>query len=162
MPVDTPPPVPHNHDTHIAENACMLLAAMPITSPLRRNLIDWLSCGMTTREAAGALGISCTTVWRSRHDDLDWLTTMTARPGLHRNRIECEDHAFLMDLVDELIPYASGRLYREQTMITRKFYKIYMQRCDKAGQIPLSLSFISTQGTLFAATVMQSLTMLQC
>ena len=82
---------------------------------------------------------------------------MSAWPGLHRNRIECEDHDFLMDLVDELIPYTSGRLYREQKMTTRKFYKIYMQRCEEAGQIPLSLSFISTQGTVFTATTTPSL-----
>ena len=85
MPTALPPPLSRNHDAQIAENARQLLEAMPPTSPLRRNLVEWLGQGMSTRDAAQALGVSRTMVWRARHDEVDWLVTMTVHPSMHQD-----------------------------------------------------------------------------
>ena len=83
MPTALPPPPPHNHDAQIAENAWQLLEAMPPTSPLWQNLVEWLSQGMSTQDAAQALGVSQTMVWRAQHDEVDWLVTMTVHLCMH-------------------------------------------------------------------------------
>ena len=147
MPEAPPPPPLRSHDAQIAENAWQLLEAMPPTSPLRRNIVEWLSREMSTWDAAKALGVSHTLVWRARNNEVDWLVTMTIHPGLHRDRVDQEDVDFFMSVLDNVAPYASGRLYREQTVTNCRLYEIYLEECNTEGQQPLSLTFIQTQGT---------------
>ena len=146
MPEATTPPPPRKCNAQIAENARQLLEAMPPTSPLRQNLVEWLSQEMSTWDAARILGVSHTMVWRARHDEVDWLVTKTAHPCMHRDRVDQEDVDFFLQVLDDIAPYASGRPYREQTVTNHRLYEIYMEQCNEEGQQPLSLSFIQTRG----------------
>ena len=133
MPTALPPPPPRNHDAQIAENARQLLEAMPPTSPLWRNLVEWLSQGMSTQDAAQALGVSQTMVWRARHDEVDWLVTMTVHPGMHQDQVDQEDVDLFLQVLDDIAPYASRRPYREQTVTNCWLYEIYMEQCNEEG-----------------------------
>ena len=101
---------------------------------------------MSTRQAAAALGVSHTTIWRSRHDEEDWLVTISAHPGIQRHRVDQEDIDFFLSVFDTVAPVASGRPYHEQTVTNRKLYEIYVDQCHQQGYVPLSLTFLSTKG----------------
>ena len=144
--MDTPPPTLQSEGNIIQDNARLLLEWICPTSPLHCNLIKWLSEGMATRQAAAALGISHTTVWRSRHDGEDWLTTISAHPGIQHHQVNQEDINFFLSVFDTVAPVASGRPYHEQTVTNRKLYEIYVDHCHQEGCTPLSLTFLSTKG----------------
>ena len=149
LPTADPPPALRSNGDVIMDNACLLLEWMCPTSPLCRNLVKWLSEGMSTRQAATALGVSHTMVWRARHDSVDWLVMMTVHPGMHQDRVDQEDVDFFLQVLDDVAPYASGRPYREQTVTNRRLYEIYMEQCNEEGQQPLSLLFIQTRGMYY-------------
>ena len=103
---------------------------------------------MSTQDAGHVLGVSHMTVSRSRNRVAwgNWLVNLQYPPGVTRDRWNERSVEIFHEVMDEVMPYASGRDWREQIGTNQHLYEVYVNRCVTNGVEPMSLTFFQTNG----------------
>lgn len=87
-------------------------------------------------------------VSRARHQVQhgDWLVELQYPPGVTRDWVDDQAVDLFHQVMNDVMPYASGRDWREQIGTNRHLYDIFLCWCAESGVEPMSLSFFQTNG----------------
>ena len=121
-----------------SENLMNMIKELPPTSPIRRNLLKFITNGVPIEFAAIDFNISIKTLQNAQKDKEDILFELKSRPDTKRQKIPDEDIEIAIEFLNETIPVVSGRDYRLQKTTDEKLFALYFIYCTSRNFNPLS------------------------
>jgi hypothetical protein len=129
----------------VCENLTSVLCALPPNSPLRRPLLSEVTRGLAPADIKEMFRVSDSTIRRldkertipKGHSSL-WLRY---RPAVHRRRWGKEKEG-VCEILDDIAPMPSARVYRICTTTKGKFYSEYRMRAQRQKRHVFSQTYL--------------------
>jgi hypothetical protein len=111
----------------VVNNVQEMVTNLPATSPFHRPILRHATKGLTTKDAKEVFPVSTKTLRRAQHDNWDPFMSIKVRK-VKRQRVAQERITKSKEIINDLLPIASGRSYRVQTKTTKQLYAEYVQQ----------------------------------
>lgn len=118
-----------------------VFAQLPHNSPLRRDLYQRYCEDLSFKEARKVYGITQAAYYRSKNEDKEAPELMIRYTiGVTREKI---NKTRLAEIIDQILPQASGRDFRVQSGTNIHWYEKYLKHCKDLSEIEPPVSFSS-------------------
>lgn len=125
----------------LAENLRTLLPKLPKNSPIRRELLHFLTKDMTIQEVRTMFPMKKSSFYRIRNLKKPKTLMLKYSVGVTRNKVKPQIVEHLKQTVDAILPIQSGRNWRLQEITNIELYKKYLTICEKENSGIVSFSF---------------------
>ena len=114
---------------------------MPLTSPIRKGLIQIISKDVRVKDVAADLGVTPPTIYNALNSAQNLALSMASRPNQKRARVEDVDIELAIQFLDDVAPIPSGREYRLVRVTYENLYAMYVGFCNDRNAGPLGKTF---------------------
>ena len=114
---------------------------MPLTSPIRRGIIQMCAGSVRVKDIAIDVHVTTQTVYTALAAENNVATSMKSHPHLKRKRIEEVDEELARQFLDDACPIPSGRDFRLVRMTYDNLYAMYVGFCNDRNAGPLGKTY---------------------